>query len=297
VGAAYDRDVNDSPPWVLAAAGPDARSARRARWGFRHETWIVDLSDGGRRVFQRRSDGSDPGSADASTIRSMIRATGLPTPEPIRVDPGGLSDGDMVLELPYVDGLVAAELLGTPEGAAACGRCCGGVAAALAGARVTPAGLPATWASSRPLVEAGRTWLASCDGVLGSGQAEAIEGVLVRAARLVDEAPSLVAHGDLAPVNVLVRGTEIAAVLDLDRVQLAHPIYDAAWFSWVVSFHHPDVAVHACDAFAATAGTPAHPTAVSWLWPLLLLERLAEAASPGERATWTARLSTSLAGA
>ena len=182
------------------------------------------------------------------------------------------------------------------EGAAACGRCCGEVAAALAGARDIPHGLRATWASSRLLVEAARTWLPSCEAMLANGQVDALERVLARAARTVDEAPAQVAHGDLAPVNVLVRAGEIAAVLDLDRVQLAHPLYDAAWFSWVVSFHHPDVAVHACAAFAEAAGTPAHATQVSWLWPLLLLERLAEAASPGERTTWSVRLLASLTG-
>jgi Ser/Thr protein kinase RdoA (MazF antagonist) len=226
----------------------------------------------------------------------MIRTTGLPTPEPVRVHRDRLSD-DVVLELPYVDGLVAAELLGTPEGAATCGRCCGEVAAAIAGARDAPTGLRATWTSSGLLVEAARTWLASCEGVLATSQVDALETVLARAARTVDESPSQVAHGDLAPVNVLVHESAIAAVLDLDRVQLAHPLYDAAWFSWVVTFHHPDVAAHACAAFAEAAGTPARATEVSWLWPLLLLERLAQAASPGERATWTARLLTSLTGA
>ena len=283
--------MNDSPAWVAVAAGPDALSARRARWGFRHETWIVDLSDGGRRVFQRRSDGSDPGSATAAAVRSTIQAAGLPTPDPIRID---RVDHELVLELPYVDGIVSAELLGTPDGAAACGRCCGEVAAALAGTRDTPAGLRATWATGRLLVEAAITWLAACDGIVASGQAATMQRVLARAAEVVDGAPSQLAHGDLAPVNVLVREGEIVAVLDLDRVQTAHPVYDASWFSWVVAFHHPEVAEHACAAFEAAAGTPAHPTAVRWLWPLLLLERLAEAASPGERAMWTARLLTSL---
>src|SRR6476660_4452699 len=102
----HDEVVNDCPAWVAVVAGHDARSARRARWGFRHETWIVDLSDGGRRVFQRRSDGSDPGSAEASAVRSIVRATGLPTPEPIRVDRAGRLEHDLVLELPYVAGVV-----------------------------------------------------------------------------------------------------------------------------------------------------------------------------------------------
>ena len=98
------------------------------------------------------------------------------------------------------------------------------------------------------------------------------------------------AHGDLAPVNVLVRDGELAAVLDLDRAQLAHPAYDAAWFSWVVSFHHPRVAGTACAAYTAAAGVPTGKEALGWLWPLLLLERLAEATDTGERAMWADRL-------
>jgi aminoglycoside phosphotransferase (APT) family kinase protein len=71
---------------------------------------------------------------------------------------------------------------------------------------------------------------------------------LRRAALEVETVLPRFAHGDLAPVNLLVRDGRVAAVLDLDRARLAHPLHDAAWFAWVVSFHHRDVAGAAWSA-------------------------------------------------
>jgi aminoglycoside phosphotransferase (APT) family kinase protein len=101
----------------------------------------------------------------------------------------------------------------------------------------------------------------------------------------------LVVHGDLVPVNLLVADDRLTALLDLDRVQLAHPLYDAAWFAWVVSHYHADVAGVACDAYARASGVAVRPLArLAWLWPLQLLERLAEAQDGQERDAWAARL-------
>ncbi len=119
--------------------------------------------------------------------------------------------------------------------------------------------------------------------------------VLGIAARDTDRVPSVFAHGDLAPVNVLVRGTDVAAVLDLDRARLAHPLFDGAWFAWVVGHHHPDMARTAWRSFADVAGLPERePRAFAWLQPLQLLERLATADAAADRARWAARLAAVL---
>jgi aminoglycoside phosphotransferase (APT) family kinase protein len=104
-------------------------------------------------------------------------------------------------------------------------------------------------------------------------------------------APPRFAHGDLAPVNLLVQDGRVAAVLDLDGARLAHPLFDAAWLAWIISFHHGDVAEAAWGAYARAVGAGVRsPAALAWLWPLQLLERLAEARGEDERATWADRL-------
>ena len=76
---------------------------------------------------------------------------------------------------------------------------------------------------------------------------------------------------------------------------MAHPLYDAAWFAWIVAFHHPDAAETAWRAYVLAQNLSGMSLdLVSWMWPLLLLERLAESSHADERAGWTGRLLESL---
>lgn len=235
---------------------------RRARWGFRHRTWIADTGDGHRLVVQRRADGSDPTTPAAVAVRQRVRDAGLLVPEPLRCSPD--AGGAATVILPFIVGTVAADLLETDGGAMVAGRACGEVAARLAAIDPAGLGLPGTWSSGSALQAAVRAWVAALDpGPVDDTRARiggAIEHAVRRAAREVDASGPRFAHGDLAPVNVLVRDGRVAAVLDLDRARPAHPSYDAAWF------------------------------ALAWLWPPLLLERSAETLDDAERARWSERL-------
>jgi aminoglycoside phosphotransferase (APT) family kinase protein len=283
-----------APAWVAAACDGAVAAARRARWGFRHETWLVDLVDGLRVVVQRRADGSDPLAAHARAKRGRVRGTAIDVPEPVSVQ--RIGDRTVVV-FPFVEGVVAAELLTTDEGAVTAGRACGEVAARLAAIDPTGLRLPGTWASGRALLAAVPEWVAALEPGSAGGARERSARTAQRAAREIDAAGPCFAHGDLAPVNVLVRDGRPAAVLDLDRARPAHPRYDAAWFGWVVGFHHPGVAGAAWSAFARASGLGERPVDdVAWLWPLLLLERAAGAQDDAERMLWSDRLSATLAG-
>ena len=276
-----------TPGWVTAAAGGEIREAAPATWGFRHDTWIVDRRDGERLVLQRRTDGSDPTVAPHPAIRAAVRAAGLPVPEPVRL----AGDARMVIvRLPLIEGETAAAALRRGQGAGLAGRACGTVAARLRTLR--PDGLDLL-----------RADLAAADP--GADLPDAIPPTLreplaqyLARTRPILEAPApAVAHGDLAPVNVIVRHGRVAAVLDLDRVRLADPGYDAAWFAWVVGAHHPGLAADAWHGFADAArfgGRGARDLA--WLWPLQLLERVREATDPDEQARWVERLRAALEG-
>jgi aminoglycoside phosphotransferase (APT) family kinase protein len=286
------RDGTPSPPpdWLAEAMEGEILAARRARWGFRHETWIVERRDGRTAVVQLRADGTDPTGPRQRAVRDLVRSGGLPVPEPVRTV---RSARGLVVWLPRVEGKVSAELLATTEGAALVGRLCGEIATSLGRLDPGQLALPRAWASGDGLRAAMR---ANLDG-LSDPLPTAVRGELLlavdRAASEVDLVAPRVVHGDLAPVNVLVRDDRLAAVLDFDRVHLAHPDYDAAWFAWVVSFHHPDVADRACEAFGLALSRQARPRAnLVWMWPLQLLERVAEAQSPLERTMWQDRLAS-----
>jgi aminoglycoside phosphotransferase (APT) family kinase protein len=281
-----------TPGWVAAVSGGPAIDARWLRWGFRHETWAVETIDGRTLVVQRRVDRSDPTEPRFRAVRGAVRAAGLPVPEPARA---AVEGGEVVVVLPFVQGVVAAELLASDGDPELVGRLCGEVAARLA--TVRPAGLPLsrTWASADDLRVAARGWMESLPGAVPAERRERLLVGLDRVAPEVEMAPPRFAHGDLAPVNLLVREGRVAAVLDLDRARLAHPLFDAAWFAWTVSFHHRDVAEAAWSAYARAAGADVRsPAALAWLWPLQLLERLSEARDEDDRTMWADRLTATL---
>lgn len=272
------------PAWVAAACDETPLSARRARWGFRHATWIADLPGGRRIVVQRRTGGPDTTSTTAGEIRERVRATGLAVPEPALV-PG--IPGDPVVVLPHVEGVVAADLLATREGAIVAGRACGVAAARLAAVDGPEIPLPDPAASSAAL-EAALRGRSSPPGV-AEAMRHAVGRTRAEGARF--------AHGDLAPVNVLVEGDRPVALLDLDRARLAHPRYDAAWFGWVLAYHHPDVAGECWAAFREAAGLgTVGIDALAWLWPLQLAERVAEARDDAEGTAWEGILAASVPG-
>jgi aminoglycoside phosphotransferase (APT) family kinase protein len=78
------------------------------------------------------------------------------------------------------------------------------------------------------------------------------EGIALAAELLTGRRASFV-HGDLLPVNVIVRGGELAALLDFEFARLADPLLDAGWFHSIVAFHHPLEHRGAWDAFLAAS--------------------------------------------
>jgi Ser/Thr protein kinase RdoA (MazF antagonist) len=282
------------PRWVQAACPGDVVTGVRAPWGFTHETWIVTRAGGPALAVHRRRDRSDPTRPRARAVREAVRAAGLPVPEPSSAPPDG---AHAVVVLPLIFGAPAAVLLGGVGGAEEAGVLCGGVAAQLAGIAPNGLGLPRTWTSGARLEAAGRSWVRRCGGSLSARSLRAIDVVLEAAAAETDLASGRLVHGDLAPVNILVGPGRVTAVLDLDRARVAHPLFDAAWFMWVVTHHHPQVAQAAWRGYARGARLPLQiPAAFAWLQPLQLLERAATARSRSERDTWAARLEAVLDG-
>ena len=264
-------------------------------WATGVRTSLVTLEDGLRVVHQ---DGASTVAGRGGIARRMrflcalrSAAPGLPVPEVL--------GGDARADPPFVltsclTGEPGDALLATPAGAARLGRVAGGAAAALAA--VPPAvpgrSLSRTWSDPDRLAAAAAGWLREAGPLLGQSASEAVRAALDRIPVLL-AAPPVVAHGDLAPVNLLVDGERLTGILDLERLRLAPPLFDAAWFRLLVRHHHPERWPDAGPPFLAALGVSdsgATAAAMDDLAVLACLEMLAALPrrSPG-RVAWATR--------
>jgi Ser/Thr protein kinase RdoA (MazF antagonist) len=264
-------------------------------WTSGVRTSLVTLEDGRRVVHQEGA----PTVAGRAGIARRLRfaralrsaAPGLPVPEVL--------DGDERASPPFavtshIPGEPGDALLATPAGAALLGRLAGGAAVALAAVPPAAIGrsLPRTWADPGRLASAAARWLREAAPLLDASEAKAGRAVLDRVPVLL-AGPPVVAHGDLAPVNLVVQGKRLAGIVDLERLRLAPAAFDAAWFRLLVRHHHPERWPDAGAPLLAALGLrddEATAGALDDLAVLACLEMLAALSShsPG-RLAWAAR--------
>ena len=265
-------------------------------WATGVRTSLVTLEDGLRVVHQ---EGASTVAGRGGIARRMrfsyalrSAAPGLPVPEVLGGD--ARADPPFVLTS-YLPGEPGDALLATPAGASRLGRVAGergsspgggpaGGARAVAPTHVVGPG-PAR-CGGRRVAPGGR------DRCSDAAETEAVRAVLDRIPVLL-AAPPVVAHGDLAPVNLLVDGERLAGILDLERLRLAPPLFDAAWFRLLVQHHHPERWPDAGPPFLAALGisdSEATAAALDDLAVLACLEMLAALPrrSPG-RVAWATR--------
>ena len=104
----------------------------------------------------------------------------------------------------------------------------------------------------------------------------------------------VLAHGDFAPVNVVLDDAgHIAALLDLDRVGPGPPEADVAWWGWVVRHHHPEVWWASMPTFLEAAGANNEAVARERRAALVLAAltwATARGSDAGNQGPWLARL-------
>jgi aminoglycoside phosphotransferase (APT) family kinase protein len=215
-------------------------------------------------------------------------------------------DGDPAADRPFlvmafVPGQTGGELLGSPADAVVLGRVAGAAARAMAlvpPRRLGGGGLARAWGDARRLRAAAERWLGAVAAAPGTDGAATSE-VLARIPSLF-ATPPVLAHGDLAPVNLVVDGNRLAGLLDLERVRVAPACFDAAWFRLMVRHHHPERWAVAGPAFLAAAGLGLDAAALARLDDLAVLACLETAASVPHRsparASWLARAREILGG-
>lgn len=116
------------------------------------------------------------------------------------------------------------------------------------------------------------------------------------------------AHGDFCPVNALIEPTQndtaehaevaVVGLLDFEFSRIADPLFDAAWWGWVVRYHHFERWVAAWPQLLAVAGIAlddATRARVRALQRLRCLEMIdIHAHQPEAAAMWVERLAATL---
>ena len=265
-------------------------------WATSTQTELVTLASGRQVVVQRPRGGASA----RETIRRRLRlgrllptvAPWLPVPEVL----AGVAAGPQpFLVTRFIPGVSGRELLADDRGAELLGRLMGELATRLACVPTRNMRLGDLWGDPHGLAAAARRWLDASSAEIGAEGARALDRRLRRVpSDLAGEAP-VFAHGDFAPVNVVLRDGKVVALLDFERARIAHPLYDAARWRWILRHHHPERWAAAGPAFRAAAGIDDSPETTARLDLMAALQCLemlhgSRARPAATRKEWVARL-------
>ena len=277
------------------ALGSSLRMSSPVTLGTATETHRLILGDG-RVLAAQRVEGPDAAlrAATGAALVPRLAAAGIPVPGTALVVEVG---PDSWLVTAWVDGQSGRAWLGDPERAARLAREMGSVAARLPTVDATGIALPAGWESAEAIRAVAGAGLRLVRASMDPGGV----GCIDRAADVVrvtfaGVAP-VFAHGDFAPVNVIVgEDGALRAVIDLEAARRSVPLLDAAWWGWIVRYHHPDTWSRTWPVFLEAAGIVEDretSAAMTALQALRCLE-LAASSEPAARAQWLERLRTTL---
>jgi len=297
------------------------------KWGFENRTVIVTVEDGGRLVVQRINSRTLAGHKLhlARVLPERLAAVGLRAPRLLSAD--AAADPPYAVR-EYLPGDPGASLMGTVEGAIQVARAMGALLPQLALVNTADVGLSDAWASPANLAHHARQQLARCLPLLDAATGSALEATIAEVATRFIERQAAFAHGDFCPVNVLLGtgdgglGTasadsasslllptpnsqlptrEAVALLDLEFARIADRLFDAAWWGWVVRYHHPARWLHAWPQLLAAARIPddaATAARIRVIQRLRCLEMIDYCATTRTRDVaqmWVARLAATLA--
>jgi aminoglycoside phosphotransferase (APT) family kinase protein len=220
-------------------------------WDTRTRTWVATLAGGQRVVAQwsRNRRGLDRRRRVGRMLPQV--APWIPVPEVVAHEvrgPVGL------LVTRAVEGLSGRALLDDDRSAALLGARMGELAGGLRRVPTRGLRLATLWSDPARLAVAAAGWLEDARPALGASAATAVARLLDRVPAALGGSQSVFTHGDLAPVNVLLHDGIAVALLDFERARLAHLLFDAAWWRWIVCHHHPERWEAAGPAFFSAAG-------------------------------------------
>ena len=222
-------------------------------WGDAQATSRVALADG--RVVAARRIAGAAGVRDAermAAVMARLATGGIPVPRATVIErPGSVA----WLVTPWIEGDSGAAWLDSGDRARHLAARMGELAPRLATVDPAGLGLDTRASTDAEIAELGRRQLQSLP--VDHATRVAVEPRLELLAAQSDR-PPVFAHGDFAPVNVVIDANgEVAAVLDLEHARLAPPGADAAWWGWVVRHHHPEAWTAAWPGFLAASAIDA----------------------------------------
>lgn len=268
-----------TPPWATATRSTLVRAGG--------EEFV--LQRGPRRSIAHRA---------RLTADLHVRAPWLPLAEVVGAEIAGPSP---FLITRRVSGTSGRELMNDDQGAVLLGAAMGRLAREVAAVPVAGLRLSRTWSGAEQLARAATGWLERAAPLLTQIEVGCLRAVIDGLPERVPDLRPVLAHGDFVPVNVIVRDGRMAALLDVERARLAHPLCDSAWWWSIVGHHHPERLPAASSAFfraagLATGGTLADEMRVSitTLGTLQLLEMVATSRSAPATRRWTGMLRQSL---
>ncbi len=301
---------------LSAIVGAPVVAAERCGWGFENHTTIVTVADGRRLVVQRiasRALASHKLQL-ASALPGRLAAVGIRAPRQLAAD----ADADPPYAVrEYLPGEAGATHMGTIAGATQIARAMGALIPHLAAVATTGLALETSWASPITLAEQSRRRIARCRTLLDAPIVAALEATIADLPARFAGRPAVFAHGDFCPVNVLIGAAGdlrleasdmpqvsslqspaplIVGLLDLEFARIADPLFDAAWWGWVVRYHHAERWVAAWPQLLAAAGfvpdaaTTARVQALQRLRCLEMADYHAHERTPEAAAMWVERL-------
>ena len=294
----------DRLEWLAAALGTTVEivGERTHPWASATRTLIVATAEGERLVLQTMRDPLGKARMDVARMDVARRARiarllpalapWLPIPEVVAVDPSGPNPA---LVTRFVEGRAGNELFATNAEAGRLGALLGGLILDLRLVPLHGLHLPGPWTQPERLQSAARRWAGAIRRQLTADEARTVGRLIEAAPAVLFDRPVVFVHGDPSPVNVLVRGRRIVAVLDLERARVGPALFDAAWVRWVVRHHHPNRWPAFDRQFRAAAGIDSSPGTehtLELLGALQCLEGFARqpAARASERSDWARRL-------
>lgn len=279
--------------------GAPVVAAERCGWGFENETLLVTLAHGDHLIVQRLAAGPlaahklylgqvlPPRLAAVGITASRLLATNATANAPYAVRE-------------YLPGEPAASRMSTLPGSVLAASAMGTLLPRLAQVSTAGLELSTAWAAPATLAQHAQDMLARCKPLLAASTIAPLVATIAELPGLFAERPAVFAHGDFCPVNALLDGAHVVGLLDLEFARMADALFDAAWWGWVVRYHHAGRWASAWPKLLAAAGI-ANDTAtnlrIASLQRLRCLEMLdyhAHWRSSGRAAMWAERLQTTM---
>ncbi len=316
-------ETNNDIEQLSAIVGAPVVAVEPCGWGFENRTVIVTLEDGHRLVVQQINSRALASHKLhlARVLPDRLAAAGLRAPRLLAADaaadpPYGVRE--------YLPGVPGASLMGTIEGAVQVARAMGALLPQLALVETAGAELSDAWASPISLADHARQQLARCRPLLDDATSAALEATIAEVPARFADRPASFAHGDFCPVNVLLADDQrpttddrrplqdssspvvggqlsVVGLLDLEFARIADPLFDAAWWGWVVRYHHAERWLHAWPQLLAAAGiaadaeTDARIRVIQRLRCLEMIDYCATTRTRDVAQMWVGRLAATLA--